>query len=287
MARHHATRDFFRQTPNPLLARYFHARGVFDDLDIAAMPEPQPDALWAAWLTLDDTQRHAMDAAFQDIAALSSEKGCRGILDEAAWHFASDLTAHAAFVKQLAARANHFERAMTTFLDHPACWRGATRFYQAEPLPAWRKRTHLPRVPAAVDVAHLQELAAGISTYFHHAEGRGTRCLVEPVRRGALGYSPTPRTTRSRASNGWTASSGSGRTIRPSRSSTSIRSRTDRSTSISAARAPPSNRCRACSRPRGGTGKGNLQSRSVYRQPPRDDGTLSRTRDTTRGTSAQ
>ena len=188
MACHYSTRDFFRQMPNPLLARYFHTRGVFNDLDIAAMPEPQPDALWAAWLTLDDTQRHAMDAAFQDIAALSSEKGCRGILDEAAWHFASDLTAHAAFVKQLAARANHFERAMTTFLDHPACWRGATRFYQAEPLPASRKRTHLPRVPAAVDVASLQELAAGISTYFHHAEGRGTRCLVEPVRRGALGY---------------------------------------------------------------------------------------------------
>ena len=52
MARHYATRDFFRQMPNPLLARYFHARGVFDDLDIAALPEPQPDALWAAWLTL-------------------------------------------------------------------------------------------------------------------------------------------------------------------------------------------------------------------------------------------
>ena len=57
MAHHHATRDFFRQMPNQLLARYFHARGVFDDLDIAALPEPQPDALWAAWLTLDDPQR--------------------------------------------------------------------------------------------------------------------------------------------------------------------------------------------------------------------------------------
>ena len=33
--------------------------------------QQRPDALWAAWLTLDDTQRHAMDAAFRDIAALS------------------------------------------------------------------------------------------------------------------------------------------------------------------------------------------------------------------------
>ena len=41
MVCHYATRDFFRQMPNPLLARYFHARGVFADLDIAALPEPQ------------------------------------------------------------------------------------------------------------------------------------------------------------------------------------------------------------------------------------------------------
>ena len=32
MARHYSTRDFFRQMPNGLLARYFHARDVFDTL---------------------------------------------------------------------------------------------------------------------------------------------------------------------------------------------------------------------------------------------------------------
>ncbi len=188
MARHYATRDFFRQMPNPLLARYFHARGVFADLDIAALPEPQPDALWVAWLTLDDTQRHAMDTAFRDIAALSCEKGCRAILDDAAWYFSTNQEAHAAFVEPLASLANHGERAMTTFLDHPACWRRATRFYHADALPAWRKRTHLPHVPAAVDEASLQELAAGMSSYFRRTEGRGTRCVVEPLRRGTLDY---------------------------------------------------------------------------------------------------
>ena len=187
MARHYTARDFFRQMPNRLLARYFRAHGVFADLDIAR-GVAEPDALLAAWLALGDAAREEMDAAFRDIAALSGEKGCRAILDEAAWHFATDLTAHAAFVKQLAALANHAERAMTTFLDHPACWRGATRFYQAEVLPFWRKRTDLPRVPAAVDEASLQALAAGISTYFHRIEGRGTRYVVEPVRCGALDY---------------------------------------------------------------------------------------------------
>ena len=39
MARHYATRDFFRQMPNRLLARYFHARGVLGDLDITALAD--------------------------------------------------------------------------------------------------------------------------------------------------------------------------------------------------------------------------------------------------------
>jgi len=50
MARHCSTRDFFRQMPNALLARYFHARGLFGELDFAAMKETQPDELFAAWL---------------------------------------------------------------------------------------------------------------------------------------------------------------------------------------------------------------------------------------------
>ena len=50
MARHYSTRDFFRQMPNGLLARYFHACGVFDDLDFASMKEVQPDELFAVGL---------------------------------------------------------------------------------------------------------------------------------------------------------------------------------------------------------------------------------------------
>ena len=103
-----------------------------------------------------------------------ARKGYRAILDDAAWHFATDPAAHAAFVEQLASLEHHGARAMTTFLDHPACWRRAARFFYAEALPAWRKRTHLPHVPAAVDEASLEALAAGLSTYFRRTEGRGT-----------------------------------------------------------------------------------------------------------------
>ena len=70
MARHYATRDFFRQMPNQLLARYFHARGVFDDLDITALPEPQPDALWAAWLTLDEVSNRPREIVHLQIGDL-------------------------------------------------------------------------------------------------------------------------------------------------------------------------------------------------------------------------
>ncbi len=73
MARHYSTKDFFRQMPNALLARYFHARGLFGDLDFSAMKETQPDELFAAWLTLPDIQRNEMDTVFREIFELSCQ----------------------------------------------------------------------------------------------------------------------------------------------------------------------------------------------------------------------
>jgi hypothetical protein len=188
MARHYSTRDFFRQMPNTLLARYFQARGLFGDLDFAAIGETRPDQLFAAWLDLPDNRRNEMDAEFRDIFDLSCEKGFRAILDEAEWHLAHDADARTVFVEKLAALSNHFERAMVTFLDHNPFWKGATHFYHADTLPYWRKRKNLPHVPAAVDDASLRELAVLIRSYFHRTEGRGNNCVVEPFRRGELDY---------------------------------------------------------------------------------------------------
>ena len=39
-----------------------------------------------------------------------------------------------------------------------------------------------------MDEASLRELAGLIRTYFHHTEGRGNNCVVEPFRRGELDY---------------------------------------------------------------------------------------------------
>lgn len=50
MARHYSTKDFFRQMPNALLARYFDRWGLFGELDFAALKETQPDPPFTAWL---------------------------------------------------------------------------------------------------------------------------------------------------------------------------------------------------------------------------------------------
>ena len=86
MARHYSTKDFFRQIPNGLLARYFHSRSLLGDLDFSAMKEHQPDDLFAAWLTLSDNQRNAMDAEFRDIFELS-EAQTKALVEEAAQLF--------------------------------------------------------------------------------------------------------------------------------------------------------------------------------------------------------
>jgi len=85
MARHYSTKDFFRQIPNTLLARYFHRRGLFADLDFKAMKETKPDELFDAWLELSDEQRNKMDLVFIEIFDMSCEKGVKAIIDEAAW----------------------------------------------------------------------------------------------------------------------------------------------------------------------------------------------------------
>lgn len=188
MAGQYSTRDFFRQMPNALLARYFQERELFGDMDFSAMKEGKPDELFKAWLDLPDTQRNKMDTEFRDIFEMSCEKGFRAIIDEANWQMRETQDDFTSFVEKLSALSNHYERAMVTFLDHNSFWKGATLFYHADTLPYWRKRKNLPQRKAAVDGASLQQLAALIRNYFHHTEGRGNNCVVEPFRRGKLDY---------------------------------------------------------------------------------------------------
>ena len=188
MTRHYSTKDFFRQMPNALLARYFQVRGVLGELDFAVMKKTKPDELFTAWLELPDSQRKPIDAEFLDIFEMSCEKGFCAIRDEAGWQLEAESQAYMEFVDKLSALANHYERAMVTFLDHDSFWKGATLFYHADTLPYWRKRKNLPHLTAAVHEDGRQELADLIRAYFHHSEGRGNNCVVEAFRRGERDY---------------------------------------------------------------------------------------------------
>ena len=188
MGRHYSTRDFFRQMPNRLLGRYFAARDVLAEVDFAALKETKPEALFAAWLELPEGQRNGMDAAFLEISEMSCEKGWCAIRDEAEWQLRETPEAYAELIETLAGLANHYERAMVTFLDYSQFWKGATRFYHADTLSYWRKRKGFPHQPASVHEDGRQALAAGIRDYFHRMEGRGNNCMVETLRRGELDY---------------------------------------------------------------------------------------------------
>lgn len=188
MSTNYTPRAFFRHMPNALLARYFQERGIFGDLDFAAMKETKPDLLFGAWLGLPEQQRKVVDTEFQDILGLSSESGFKAIIDEANWQLRETPDAIPPLIEKLSALPSHAERAMITFLDHREFWKGATRFHHADTLPYWRKRKHMGNKPAAVDQATLDTFAAQIGAYFHKTEGRGANCIVEPYRRSELDY---------------------------------------------------------------------------------------------------
>lgn len=187
MAKYYSTKNFFRQMPNALLARYFYERNLLLDFDFATMKEGNPTALFEVWLSLPDGQRNVIDSEFREIYDMSCEKGFTAILHEAEFQFSDKTTLHD-FIEKLSALTNHYERAMITFLDHKNCWKVATLFYHADTLTHWRKRKNLPQTGAAVDEASINQLAVFISSYFHHTEGRGKNCVVEPYRRGELDY---------------------------------------------------------------------------------------------------
>ena len=188
MGRHYSSKDFFRQMPNVLLARYFSARGLLPGLDFAAMPEGKPEALFEAWAALSDAQRNGAEADFREVAAMSDRKGFLAIVDEMRWQLDDQPEALQTFIDTLAALDDHHARAMEAFLDHPECWKGATRFHYADGLTHWRKRKNLPRVPAAVDETSVARLAEIIKHYFRQTDGRGRNCVVEAYRRGERDY---------------------------------------------------------------------------------------------------
>lgn len=188
MSRNYSSRDFIRQMPKAMLARYFAHKGLLPGLDFTALKEGKPDALLEAWAELPDGARNEVEADFREIHTMSNRKGYQALIDEAQWHLATQPEALQAFMARLEELADHHSRAMEAYLSHPECWKGATRFHYADQLTHWRKRKNLPRTPAITDADALDRLTALIKHYFAQTEGRGKHCVVEAYRRGERDY---------------------------------------------------------------------------------------------------
>ncbi len=188
MAKHYSIKSFFRNMPNQLLERFFKQKGLFKKIKFEKMKEGNPDELVTAWLTLPDHQRSKLDTECREIFEMCCEKGVKAIIDEARWQYHSDENNLSAFIEMLSGLPNHFHRAMTTYLDHIECWKGATRFYHADTLPYWRKRKNMGHNAAGVDDKSVNKLIEKLKILFHFGEARGKNCAIETFRRGELDY---------------------------------------------------------------------------------------------------
>lgn len=174
--------------PNALLKRYFARHELFGDLDFEKMKQRSVEALVDAWERLPSEQRRALEPQLREIFELASQKGTLAIIDEAKWQVRQGRAPDAELVAKLSGMASHFERAMTVLLDHPNLWKGATRFFRADSLSRWKKRSGFPRKAASLDRQIRPIFAADIGKWFRESQGRGRHCIVEVLRRDDRDY---------------------------------------------------------------------------------------------------
>jgi hypothetical protein len=184
MAAQYSNRQFFRKTPNQLLAQFFAAKAIPLEVDLAELNGTVVDVLQDALNALPDSQKAEIEAVFQDVNALACEGGIAALIDEASFH------GDEIFVESIAAIDGFHAKAMWAFLEKPKYWRGASMFLHADNVSPsyWKKRSDFPKLPPQVEDDDINALAKAISEFFYHKEGRGKNCVVEPYRRNSKEY---------------------------------------------------------------------------------------------------
>lgn len=184
MSAQYSNRQFFRKTPNHLLALYFEEKGMVLEVDINQLKDNDSETLQTALNTLSGNDIADIEAEFQDVNALACEGGITALVDEASFH--SD----DAFIEAIAVIDGFHAKAMWAFLNKPLYWRGAAMFLHADNVSPsyWKKRNDLPKLPPQVEDEDIQCLEKAISAYFFHKEGRGKNCTVEPYQRNQKEY---------------------------------------------------------------------------------------------------
>ena len=179
MANQYQHRQFFRRTPNTLLARYCEARDVDLGVDIGKLKESEVGPIFDAFTSLPQRLHADIEVDFQDINALASDGGIDALCNEAT--FRDD----DGFPEKISTIDGHHAKAMWAFLNKPDYWKGASSLLHADNVSSryWKKRNDLPSVPPHVEDGDIRCLENAISLYFNKTEGRGRNCKVEPYRK--------------------------------------------------------------------------------------------------------
>jgi len=184
MPRHYSPRDFLRQAPNALLARYFHERNLLTDLDIDSLAETDVQPIFEALAALAPELSARVDSDFALVTALADEQGIQAILDEAQYH---QVDVNDAFDS----KPGFLDRALWTFLEHPRIAEVARLLSEVDRFPttSWiRRRDDVFGDQPRDDAAALAELSRTLGSYFRLKEGRGRECFVDVYRRGTKLY---------------------------------------------------------------------------------------------------
>ena len=185
MASQYSHLQFFRNTPNVLLGRYFTEKhGVLQEIPFDKLKERDVEPIFLAFTALPGEKQAQIEAEFQDIDAMACQGGVTALTDEANYHD------DAAFPAAISKLDGFHGAVMWSFLDHPGYWTGATMFLHSDNVAdsLWKKRNDLPHVKPRVDKADTDRLAQAISGYFFPKEGRGRNCKVEVYRRHQKEY---------------------------------------------------------------------------------------------------
>jgi hypothetical protein len=172
--------QFFRRTPNALLARYFREKhGVLQDIAFDKLNETEVEPIFEGFMGLPDDKQAQIEAECQDIDAMACQGGVKALADEADFH------QDKAFPSALSKIDGFHGSVMWAFLEHPRYWTGATLFLQADNISEslWKKRNDLPHLTPRVENEDMERLAEAIGQHFHTKEGRGRNCKVEVFRR--------------------------------------------------------------------------------------------------------
>ena len=179
MAGQYSHRQFFRQTPNALLQRYFKDKTIDFNVDFNTVKDNDGDTLFNALIGFEDNEQTIVEADFKAINALACEAGIQALVDESAY-FNDD-----AFVVDIAAIEGFHAKALWAFIEKPNYWHCAAMFLHADNVSAsyWKKRINLPQITHDIEDEAIDALSHAISDYFYNKEARGKHCKIEAYSR--------------------------------------------------------------------------------------------------------